>query len=356
MKEKIAILSIFVNLILAIGKLIVGFLTKSASVLAEGVHSGMDVISSIVSLIGIKISKKPVDKKYPYGHYKYEVISGLFITILLFMTGLWIMYKSYIGFLNPKLVSISYLALWIMLLSAILNEIMARLKIHFGKKENSLSLLSDGVHDRVDVYTSIVVLIGLVIMPYWIYVDSILALLIGLYIIKESFELGKEATNSLLDVYAGDEVESKIIKIIERHNIEYSELKTLKKGAVITANFTIKLDKSMNVDDVSKITSHLRRDLISEIENLAYVAIQVESHEINENYFKPKDMISKVSLGKGFGWNNKGRMEGFISGAKGLGPEGSCICSKCGYEMKHKKGVPCSSLKCPKCDINMTRK
>jgi len=85
MKERIALISIFVNLFLAIGKIIVGFFSKSASVLAEGIHSSMDVISSGISFIGIKISKKPVDKKHPYGHYKFEVLSGLIIYLNLFV-------------------------------------------------------------------------------------------------------------------------------------------------------------------------------------------------------------------------------------------------------------------------------
>ena len=134
MKIKIAILSVFVNLILAVGKIIAGFLANSASVLAEGIHSSMDVISSAISLIGIKISKKPVDEKHPYGHYKFEVLSGLIITGILFLAGLWMIYEAYRGFINPEFVSLSYLAVIVMISSVILNEIMARLKIYYGKK------------------------------------------------------------------------------------------------------------------------------------------------------------------------------------------------------------------------------
>ena len=85
MKEKIAGLAIFANLLLAIGKLIVGFLAGATSVFAEGIHSAMDVFSSGIGFIGIKLAKKPVDKKHPYGHYKFEVLSGLIITIILFL-------------------------------------------------------------------------------------------------------------------------------------------------------------------------------------------------------------------------------------------------------------------------------
>ncbi|MBD3252199.1 cation diffusion facilitator family transporter [Candidatus Pacearchaeota archaeon] len=354
MKEKIAGLSVFVNLILAVGKIIVGFLAKSTSVIAEGIHSGMDVISSGISLVGIRISKKPVDKKHPYGHYKFEVLSGLVITILLFATGIWIIYEAYKGFLNPEIVSISYLALGIMLLSVILNEITARLKIHYGKKENSLSLLSDGVHDRVDVYSSIAVLIGLLIMPYWVYIDSILALLIGLYILKESLSLGKEATDSLLDVSAGEEIEDKIKKIAEQNNIEISDIKTQKKGAIVTANIEIQLPSKINVEEATKISKNLKENLIKNIEPLEYVAIQIKSHDFTDSYYQPKDIVSKIT-NRGFGWQRKGKFKDKIKEAEGKGPEGYCVCKKCGYRIKHQRGTPCSTIKCPKCKVNLTR-
>src|SRR4030042_591030 len=160
MKERIAVISIFANAILATGKLIIGFIAGSGAVFAEGLHSGMDILSSAISFIGIKISKKPVDKKHPYGHYKFEVLAGLTITIILFLTGLFIVGESIREFKNPSSVSIGYLALGVMLASAVINETMARLKIHYGKKENSIALLSDGFHSRIDVYASLVVFAG----------------------------------------------------------------------------------------------------------------------------------------------------------------------------------------------------
>src|SRR4030042_7194770 len=158
MKEKIAGLAVFANLLLAIGKLTIGFLAGATSVFAEGIHSAMDVLSSGIGFVGIKLAKKPVDKKHPYGHYKFEVLSGLIITIILFLTGAFIVFESVRDFKNPSPVGIGYLAFGVMLASAAVNEVMARLKIHYGKKENSVSLLSDGIHSRVDVYASLVVL------------------------------------------------------------------------------------------------------------------------------------------------------------------------------------------------------
>jgi len=353
MKEKIAGISVLINFILAVGKMIVGTIAGATSVFAEGIHSGMDILSSGIAFIGIKIAKKPVDKKHPYGHYKFEVLAGLVITIILFLTGAFIVYDSFREFQNPSPINIGYLTLGVMLFSAVVNEVMARVKIKYGKKEGAISLVSEGVHSRLDVFTSLAVLTGLLIVKFlgYIYVDSVLALLIGLYIIKESFSLGKEATDSLLDVSAGEEVENQIKEIVKKEKIELAELRTQKKGSAITANLKIKLPNKLSVDKATAISKNLRKKLIGKIERLEYVAIQIESHDIETDFFRPP-----AGLGRGFGWQRKGRFkEEGVQGARGAGPGGFCICPKCGERIEHERGVPCSTIKCPKCGAKMTR-
>jgi cation diffusion facilitator family transporter len=349
MKEKIAVISILANIVLAGGKVTIGIISNSASVLAEGIHSLMDVFSSLISFFGIKIAKKPADKEHPYGHFKFEVLAGFLITLILLGTGLGIIYEAYQKFLNPSLIKIPILALSVMIFSAIINEIMAHLKIHFGKKENSVALISDGIHSRIDVFASIAVFAGLFLTKYWIWTDSILAFLIGLYIIKESFSIGKEAVDSLLDVSAGPEVEEKIKLIAKKENIEIDSLKTQKKGSAITANLEITLPNILKVEEATKISESLREKLMKEIENLSYVAIQIKSHEVETGFYRPV-------FGQGFGWQRRGRFKDKIEEAVGQGPGGYCVCSRCGYKIPHQRGIPCSTLQCPSCKVNLERK
>ncbi len=349
MKEKIALLSVLANFVLAGGKISVGIFSGSAAILAEGLHSFMDIFSSAVGYIGIKISKKPEDQKHPYGHYKFEVLAGVIITLILLATGLGIMWEAYKNFLNPEKIEIGYLAFGIMIFSAAVNEIMARLKIHFGKKENSIALLSDGLHSRVDVFASLAVFLGLALTKYWIFIDSALAFLIGLYIIKESFSLGKEAVDSLLDVSAGEEIEEEIRTIAKNQNIEITSLKTQKKGSAVTANLEIQLPSNLNVEEATKVSKSLREELINAIESLQYVTIQITSHEVETGFYKP-------AFGRSFGWQRRSRFKGEVKEATGGGPGGYCVCSKCGYKIPHERGVPCSTLECPNCKINLVRK
>lgn len=348
MKEKVAFISVVANFVLAVGKITVGVLSNSTAILAAGIDSLVDIFSSIISYAGIKIAAKPADERHPYGHYKFEVLAGVIIVIIIMIAGMGIIYNAYQNFLNPKSIIIGYLAFGIMIFSIVVNELMSRLKIHYGKKENSVSLLSDGIHSRIDAYTSLAVLTGLFLTRYWVYTDAFLAMLIGLYIIKEAFSVGKEAIDSLLDVSAGSETEEKIKTIAKSQNVEITSLKTQKKGLAVTANLEIMLPNNLKVEEATKISNNLREKLIETIENLQYVAIQIISHEVETGFYKP-------GWGKGFGWQRKGKFREEIKDAKGGGPGGWCLCPKCGYKTSHESGIPCSTLECPKCKTNLVR-
>ena len=348
MKEKISIASIFVNIILSGAKISVGILTQSASVLAEGLHSFMDILASAIGFAGIRISTKRSDKNHPYGHYKFEVLAGAIITLVLLVSGLGIIYEAYQGAVRPHQIRIHTLAYWVMILSAIVNGFMAYVKINCGKKENSVALLSDGVHSKIDVFVSLAVLCGLFAARYWIYADPLLALLVGLYIIKESFPLGKEAFDSLLDASAGEEVERKIRSIAEEDKVEVASLKTQKKGSVVTANLAIKLPGDLSVEDAEKISGNLRRNLVKAINNLVYVVIEIESHEMSTGFYAP-------AFGRGFGWRKKGLFKKEVAASSPQGPGGYCVCAKCGYKTIHQTGAPCAALQCPHCKGNLER-
>jgi cation diffusion facilitator family transporter len=349
MKEKIAIISILANVFLAGGKILIGSLSHSTAVLAEGLHSLTDIFSSIIGYFGIKFSQKPIDQKHPYGHYKVEVVSGLIITLILLATGVGIIYEAAKNISQPQVTQIDYLVFSIMIASVVINFVTSKIKIYYGKKENSLTLLSDGTHDKADVAVSVAVLIGLFLNRYWIYTDSVLAILIGLYIIKESFPLGKEAIDSLLDVSAGEEIENKIKAILEEEKVDLASLRTQKKGSTLTANLEIKLPKDLKVEEATKMSEHLRKKLMQNVPNLQYVAIQIASHEIETSFYQPK-------FGRGFSWKRRGKFKDQYEQATGKGPDGYCFCPKCGYKVVHQRGIPCSSLKCPHCHINLERK
>jgi cation diffusion facilitator family transporter len=347
-EERISLMGLAVNFALSVGKLIIGFLSQSTAIVAEGLHSGMDIFSSVISYVGIRVSKKPADTEHPYGHYKAEVVSGFVITIILLLTAVWILYESITSFLSPvQKVIVNHVSIGIMVTSAILNEVMYHVKIRSGKKYDSVGLISDGMHSRIDVLTSITVLVGVAASQYSIRTDSIAAFVVGLYILKESFSLGKRATDSLLDVSAGADVEGRIRVTAAKEKVKIKALKTQKRGPKIFAQLDVILPDNLRVDEASSITKNLEQRLVGSIENLDYVTIQIASHEIGESYYRG-------IFGRAFGWQRRGRIEK-VEGVRALGPGGYCVCPNCGHRIKHEIGIPCSSSKCPKCNANLTR-
>ncbi len=336
MKEKIALISSLVNFFLSLLKLFAGFISNSASVIAEGLHSFVDVFSSFATYIGIKISEKPADKEHPYGHYRIETLVSFFIIFLLLVSIFGVIYEVYKRFAYNEKIEVSIISLTVMSLSALINEVMARIKISYGKKENSVALVLDGYHSRVDVLSSLVVFVGLLFAIYWPYADLVAALLIVAYMLKTTFSLSSDIVNSLIGVSAGEEVEKKIQEIASNMKVKVSSLKTQKLGSKIGAEISIELPKNVSIDYAEKISEELKEKLMKEIGNLVLVTIVPKGYEVETSSVRGL-------FGRCEGWSRRfGRSE-------------YCICPKCGYKVKHEPGIPCSSLVCPKCGTKLKR-
>jgi len=278
-QEKVSILSTIVNFLLAAAKLGAGILINSVALIADAIHSGLDIFSSFITFLGIRVAKKPVDEKHPYGFYRAETLAGFIVTLFLFFSAVWIIWEGANRFLKLETVTFSIWAIGLMVISTILNEVMARLKFHYGRKYESLSLVADAEHSRADVLSSLGVLMGLILVRYYIFADAIVAILVGIYIIWESFKIGREITDSLLDV-SNKEIEERIRKICLAHKIEIFEMKTRKIGGANFAELKINIDPKLRVNEVGKITKSLEDRLLRNIPELKYIVISIEPHEM----------------------------------------------------------------------------
>ena len=286
-KKNVSIISVLVNVVLACLKLLVGFSIKSAALVADGIHSGMDIISSVVAYIGIKEAEKPADKEHPYGHYRSETIAGFVVIFLLFISAFWIIYEGIIGIMKNEPHTISGIALLVVIISIIANEAIARAKFKVGKRENSLALITDAEHSRADSLSSIAVLIGLSLVHWFPQADGVTAILVGFYILYETIGLGKEVTDNLLDV-SNPQVEEEIKKICLKEEIELLEMKTRKIGAKNFAELRIGLNKEWKMERVSEVLKNLENVLLKEIDGLNFITIQVASHNFKRGSIKSK--------------------------------------------------------------------
>ena len=195
----------------------------------------------------------------------------------------------------------------VVVISILITEALARLKFHYGRKHQSLALVADAEHSRSDAISSIGVLVGLILVRYFSSADAIIAFGIGVYILYEAFHIGREITDSLLDV-ANKNVEERIKKICSSHKIEISQLKTRKIGAANFSEIKIKLSPKLKVEDVQKVTDTLEERLLKNIPELKQIVISIEAYEMARSIILPK-------LGKRIG-----ELEGFEQiGPKKLG-------------------------------------
>ena len=280
--QSVSIISTFVNFGLGLSKLAFGFLTGSVALIADGIHSGLDVFSSFITFIGLRKAKKPVDEKHPYGHWRAESLAGFFVALLLAVSGVWILYEAVIRFFGGEIVSFSFGAIIVVIISILITEVLARLKFYYGRKHQSLSLVADAEHSRADALGSVGVLLGLGLVKYFNSADAIIALFIGVYILYEAFKIGREITDSLLDV-ANKDVEERIKKICSSHKIEISQLRTRKIGGANLADIKIKLPPKLKVEKVQKIIDTLEERLLANIPELKQIVISIEAYEMAKN-------------------------------------------------------------------------
>lgn len=280
-KVKVARLSIISNTLLIILKLIVGILTGSVSIISEAIHSTMDLAAAIIAFFSVKVSDLPPDKNHPYGHGKYENVSGVIEALLIFAASIWIIYEAINKIQsNEKIESIGLGSL-VMLISAIVNIYVSRKLYKVAKLTNSIALEADALHLKADVYTSLGVAIGLSLIWLTGYqiLDPIVAILVAIFILYESFGLLKKAFTPLLDVSI-NESDIKIIKdSFAERNLCFHQLRTRISGKFKFAELHLTLPGNKTLEEVHSICDEVEKELQEKIPYLT-ITIHVEPASI----------------------------------------------------------------------------
>jgi cation diffusion facilitator family transporter len=177
MNEKIrtARLSIFSNCTLIVMKLLAGIFSGSVSIISEAIHSGMDLLASVIAFLSVKMSDTPPDKEHPYGHGKVENISGVIEAVLIFIAAGWIIYEAIHKIILPAPIENIEIGAAVMAVSGFINFLVSRRLYKVAKKTDSIALEADALHLKTDVYTSVGVAAGLLLIwiTGWKFLDPI---------------------------------------------------------------------------------------------------------------------------------------------------------------------------------------
>lgn len=197
---------LFANLAVAILKIFIGTVINSTSMTADGFHSLTDGSSNVVGLIGIRLASKPVDEDHPYGHRKFETLTGLFISGMLFFIGGKVIVDAIGKLVNPAVPSITLASLVMLLATLCINIFVSVYEYKKGKDLGSQILISDSMHTRSDIYVSIGVLVTLVGIKIGLppIIDPIASLVVAGFIIHAACEIFKDNSDVLVDKAAVD--------------------------------------------------------------------------------------------------------------------------------------------------------
>jgi len=190
-KNKVATSSFIAAIFLTTFKIIVGVMTGSLGILSEALHSALDLVAAGITMIAVRISDKPADKEHHYGHGKIENLSALAETLLLLITCVWIIYEALSRLISGNThIEVNVWSYVVVITSIVIDYSRSRALMRVAKKHNSQALEADALHFSTDIWSSLVVLLGLVAANFGIFIaDSIAAMGVALIVIFVSYNL-----------------------------------------------------------------------------------------------------------------------------------------------------------------------
>ena len=278
--KRVLWLILLANFIVALLKIVVGIAIRSTSMTADGFHSIADTTSNILGIIGIILASKPTDKEHPYGHSKFEVISGLFIgAMLLFLAGK-IIVDALESFRNPVVPAITIESLIALFITLFINIFVSNYEYKMGKRLNSYILISDSLHTKSDIFVSIGVLVTLLGVKFGlpIIIDPIVSLVVAGFILYASYEIFKSTINVLVDKAIIDDKDVISVLYTFKEIKTYHNIRSRGSENNIYIDMHIMVDTNMTVENAHKL-SHDIEDKIRKIVNEnAQVIIHIEPY------------------------------------------------------------------------------
>lgn len=261
-KKDAALLSVVAAIILTGFKLVIGIVTNSLGILSEALHSGLDLVAALITYFSVRVSDRPADKNHNYGHGKIENFSALMETILLLITCSWIIYEAINRLVsNETDIKISIWSYIVVITSIVIDVNRSRMLYRVAKKHNSQALEADALHFSTDIWSSAVVLFGLICVNFGFFAaDAIAALVVAAIVLLVSYRLGKKAVDVLLDRAPQESfsiVEEALYKFPEVK--KYHRLKIRTAGADTFIKVNIHLDPNLSLQEVHELCDKIER-------------------------------------------------------------------------------------------------
>lgn len=273
-------LSISTALSLSVLKFIVGFMTGSMAVLSSAIDSMLDILMSGVNFLAIRHAEQPADENHAYGHGKFETMAALIQSLVIGGSGVWILIESIRRILTGSAPGKIGNGVIVLAISVVASWLISRYLVKVANETDSSALRADSLHFAMDVYTNLALTAGLVLMYFFHipWLDALLSLLVGCFILNEAIKLARHAMNDVLDAQLPEPLIQQIERVIEEHGghmYDCHNLRTRKSGSTKIIDFHLTVCKNLTVDESHQITEVLEHEIEEAISN-SDITIHVE--------------------------------------------------------------------------------
>lgn len=282
--RKVLLSILVLNILVALSKIIYGMITNTSSMVADGYHSMSDGASNVIGIIGIWLASKPADESHPYGHHKFETLATIVISLLLFFVSFEILSDAYERFKNPVTPDINVLNFVIMIGTLFINTLVVWYEHKKGKELKSSILISDSKHTKSDIYVSISVIVSLLAVKFGFQiVDTIVAAVIAVLIIKAGFEILIPGINILSDANIMDTDEIHDLVMLIPEVIFCHKIRTRGKEDHVMIDLHVGIDKEFTLE-YAHILAHSIEDMLkSKLEGIGEVIVHMEPAMLKED-------------------------------------------------------------------------
>ena len=282
---KVSMVSIVGNLILSVFKLVAGVIAQSGAMVSDAIHSASDVISSIIVIIGFRISAKESDKEHPYGHERLECVAAIMLATILAVTGIGVGYSALMKIIKGRYSELAVpglIALIAAIVSIVVKESMYWYTRWYAKMLDSAAIMADAWHHRSDALSSVGAMIGILGARLGFQImEPIACLVICIFICKAAYDIFKDAVDKMIDKACDDEFEAEIRALVLKQDgvLGVDLLQTRMFGNKIYVDIEIAADGEKPLKEIHAIAESVHDSLEETYPKIKHIMVHVNPLE-----------------------------------------------------------------------------
>lgn len=279
--RRILIIILLLNWLVALAKIAYGLLSRCSSITADGFHSLSDGASNIIALIGIHFAYKPVDSDHPYGHRKYETLFSLGIAAALFIVAFNLAREGIHRMQHSITPEVNALSFGVMLATLGINMLVMRYEYKKGKILGSDILIADSMHTKADIFTSLSVIIALVVIKLgYPIIDPVVTIIISVFIARAGYNIIKESSRVLCDTAAIMDIKKIVDVVLTVKGVKTChKIRTRGRPDDVHVDLHVQVAADMQIDQAHKISYEIEDALKNKIPEITDVVVHMEPKE-----------------------------------------------------------------------------